>query len=122
VKPCQWRFLNSFEKEVGCELHNLYGPTEAAVDVTFYPAFGDDLAQVKGAGVPIGYPVWNTQLRILDNFLRPVPIGVAGELYLCGVQLADGYWRRPELCAVRFVADPESDGERMYRTGDVVRG
>jgi len=110
-----------FEKEVGCELHNLYGPTEAAVDVTFYPAFGDDLAQVKGAGVPIGYPVWNTQLRILDNFLRPVPIGVAGELYLCGVQLADGYWRRPELCAVRFVADPESDGERMYRTGDVVR-
>lgn len=110
-----------FEKVVGCELHNLYGPTEAAVDVTYYPAFGGDLAQVTGAGVPIGYPVWNTQLRILDDFLRPVPIGVAGELYLCGVQLADGYWRRPELCATRFVADPLGDGERMYRTGDVVR-
>ncbi|MDE8602767.1 amino acid adenylation domain-containing protein [Marinomonas sp. RSW2] len=110
-----------FESVVGCELHNLYGPTEAAVDVTYYPAFGDDLTQVKGAGVPIGYPVWNTQLRILDNFLRPVPIGVAGELYLCGVQLADGYWRRPALCATRFVADPEGHGERMYRTGDVVR-
>ena len=110
-----------FETKVGCELHNLYGPTEAAVDVTYFPVFGNDLAQLKGVGVPIGYPVWNTQLRILDNFLRPVPIGVAGELYLCGVQLADGYWRRPELCATRFVADPEANGERMYRTGDVVR-
>lgn len=110
-----------FEEVVGCELHNLYGPTEAAVDVTYYPAYGDDLAQVKGVGVPIGYPVWNTQLRILDDFLRPVPIGVAGELYLCGTQLADGYWRRPELCATRFVADPLGDGDRMYRTGDVVR-
>lgn len=110
-----------FETRVGCELHNLYGPTEAAVDVTYFPALGNDLAQLKGVGVPIGYPVWNTQLRILDNFLRPVPIGVAGELYLCGVQLADGYWHRPELCATRFVADPEANGERMYRTGDVVR-
>ncbi|WP_111636587.1 non-ribosomal peptide synthetase [Marinomonas shanghaiensis] len=110
-----------FEVSVGCELHNLYGPTEAAVDVSYYPAFGHDLAQLKGVGVPIGYPVWNTQLRILDNFLRPVPKGVAGDLYLCGVQLADGYWRRPELCATRFVADPEANGGRMYRTGDVVR-
>lgn len=110
-----------FEHVFGCELHNLYGPTEAAVDVTYYPAFGDELAFVKNVGVPIGYPVWNTQLRILDNFLRPVPIGVAGELYLCGAQLADGYWRRTDLCATRFVADPEGDGERMYRTGDVVR-
>jgi len=110
-----------FEAVIGCELHNLYGPTEAAVDVTYYPAYGEELAQVKGVGVPIGYPVWNTQLRILDDFLRPVPIGVAGELYLCGTQLADGYWRRPELCATRFVADPFGDGGRMYRTGDVVR-
>ncbi|MGO2233569.1 non-ribosomal peptide synthetase [Marinomonas sp. UCMA 3892] len=110
-----------FEVSVGCELHNLYGPTEAAVDVSYYPAFGHYLAQLKGVGVPIGYPVWNTQLRILDNFLRPVPIGVAGDLYLCGVQLADGYWHRPELCATRFVADPEANGGRMYRTGDVVR-
>ncbi|AEF55195.1 non-ribosomal peptide synthetase [Marinomonas posidonica] len=110
-----------FEEVVSCELHNLYGPTEAAVDVTYYPAYGEHLDQVKGVGVPIGYPVWNTQLRILDDFLRPVPIGVAGELYLCGTQLADGYWRRPELCAARFVADPLGDGDRMYRTGDVVR-
>lgn len=110
-----------FEETVGCELHNLYGPTEAAVDVTYYPAFAESLSQAKGNGVPIGYPVWNTQVRILDDFLRPVPVGVAGELYLCGVQLADGYWRRPELCATRFVADVEGNGSRMYRTGDVVR-
>jgi thioesterase domain-containing protein len=110
-----------FEHVIGCELHNLYGPTEAAVDVTYYPAFGHDLSRLGGVGVPIGYPVWNTQVRILDSFLRPVPIGVAGELYICGVQLAEGYWKRPELCATRFVADVEGNGERMYRTGDVVR-
>lgn len=110
-----------FEKIIGCELHNLYGPTEAAVDVTYFPAYGNELAQLSAVGVPIGYPVWNTQVRILDSFLRPVAAGVAGELYLCGVQLAEGYWQRPELCATRFVADVEDNGERMYRTGDVVR-
>ncbi|MCF3639292.1 amino acid adenylation domain-containing protein [Rhizobium sp. TRM95111] len=101
------------------ELHNLYGPTEAAIDVTFAPAAGD---LVRGSGsVPIGLPVWNTQLRILDHLLRPVGIGVAGELYLSGVQLALGYLGRPDLTAGRFVADPFATGQRMYRTGDVAR-
>ncbi|MFG1172217.1 amino acid adenylation domain-containing protein [Erwiniaceae bacterium CAU 1747] len=110
-----------YQSRVAAPLHNLYGPTEAAVDVTWYPASGDALAACQGAGVPVGYPVWNTRLRILDTLLRPVPLGVAGDLYLTGVQLADGYLRRPDLTAQRFVADPFAAGERMYRTGDIVR-
>ncbi|WNK48461.1 enterobactin synthase subunit F [Pantoea agglomerans] len=102
-------------------LHNLYGPTEAAVDVSYYPAFGPELAAVEGASVPIGFPVWNTGLRILDARLQPVPPGVAGDLYLTGVQLAHGYLDRPDLTASRFVADPWGHGSRMYRTGDVAR-
>ncbi|HHP0432658.1 TPA: AMP-binding protein, partial [Cronobacter sakazakii] len=98
-----------------------YGPTEAAVDVSWYPAFGAALSQVKGASVPIGFPVWNTGLRILDGRMRPVPPGMAGDLYLTGVQLAQGYLGRPDLTASRFIADPFVPGERMYRTGDVAR-
>ena len=102
-------------------LHNLYGPTEAAVDVSWYPAFGPELAAVEGNSVPIGFPVWNTGLRILDAMMRPVPFGVAGDLYLTGIQLAQGYLGRPDLSASRFIADPFAPGERMYRTGDVAR-
>ncbi|WP_417448666.1 amino acid adenylation domain-containing protein [Kibdelosporangium philippinense] len=98
-------------------IHNLYGPTEAAVDVTYWAA-------ARGIGnttVPIGKPVWNTQVYVLDHHLRLVPPGVPGELYLGGVQLADGYLNRPGLTATRFVANPFTAGQRLYRTGDVVR-
>ncbi|MFE5976169.1 amino acid adenylation domain-containing protein [Streptomyces sp. NPDC056460] len=113
----RWWELTSRAGRTPVPLHNLYGPTEAAVDVTFFPYEGG-----TEPAVPIGRPVWNTRLHVLDPFLRPVPDGVPGELHLAGVQLARGYHDRPGLTAERFVADPfGAPGERMYRTGDLVR-
>ncbi|SNT51314.1 non-ribosomal peptide synthetase [Rhodococcoides kyotonense] len=97
-------------------LVNLYGPTEAAVDVTYHEYTSDDVVVV-----PIGRPVYNTEVRVLDGRLRAVSVGMVGELYLAGVQLARAYYGRPDLSADRFVADPFGDGGRLYRTGDLVR-
>ncbi|RUM98228.1 amino acid adenylation domain-containing protein [Pseudaminobacter arsenicus] len=106
-----------FHDRIEGELHNLYGPTEAAVDVSYWPAGPDD----DSAPVPIGFPVWNTRLYVLDELLRPLPPGVAGHLYLAGVQLARCYLGRPDLTEERFVPDPFRPGERMYKTGDLAR-
>ncbi|WP_369635427.1 amino acid adenylation domain-containing protein, partial [Nocardia sp. JMUB6875] len=98
-------------------VHNLYGPTEAAVSITFREAHRSD-----SLTVPIGEPEWNSQVFVLDSRLHPVAIGVPGELYLAGTQLARGYHGRVDLTSDRFVANPFGrPGERMYRTGDLVK-
>ncbi|MFJ2709598.1 non-ribosomal peptide synthase/polyketide synthase [Pseudomonas sp. NPDC087346] len=102
-------------------LHNVYGPTEATVDSTVWTL--EPQSPVPQIAPPIGKPVSNTRLYILDTHQQPVPHGVIGELYVSGVQVARGYLNRPELTAERFLKDPFSDQihARMYRTGDVGR-
>ncbi len=108
-----------FAERMDVGLHNLYGPTEASIDVTYWKY---DSAKINNR-VPIGTPIANTQVYVLDQFGQPVPLLVAGELYLGGRGLARGYVNRPDLTAERFVPDHLSGctGERLYRTGDKVR-
>ncbi|MFF7656926.1 amino acid adenylation domain-containing protein [Streptomyces sp. NPDC007983] len=98
---------------------NIYGPTEATVYATGW--FSDAEEAPTGSSVPIGRPVAGKSLRVLDPWLRPVPAGVWGELYIGGQGVARGYHNRSALTAERFVADPAGSGARLYRTGDVVR-
>ncbi|WP_336111668.1 amino acid adenylation domain-containing protein [Streptomyces sp. PTD9-10] len=105
------------ERAPGAEIWNTYGPTEASVDITEHRW---DPAQDTGA-VPIGRPIGNMRVVVLDPAGRPVPVGVPGELHAGGVGLALGYLGRPGQSAERFVPDPHRPGERLYRTGDRVR-
>jgi amino acid adenylation domain-containing protein len=101
------------------KLYNLYGPTEAAVDVTCWHCRQDYEREI----VPIGRPIANTRLYIVDEFLHPTPIGVPGELLIGGVQVARGYLKRPELSATNFIDDVFSNmtGSKLYKTGDLAR-
>ncbi len=115
----QERFFARLE----CQLHNLYGPTEAAIDVTFWQC--QPKSNLKT--VPIGQPIANTQVYILDKYLQPVPIGVPGELHIGGVGLARGYLNRPELTAEKFIPNPfnnslvKNQKSKLYKTGDLAR-
>src|SRR5258708_16661464 len=109
----QNRFLNGLRSR----LHNLYGPTEAAVDVSAWAC----RLEADASQVPIGRPISNIALHVLDHRLDPLPVGVTGELYIGGIGVARGYLGRPRLSAERFVPSPFATGERLYRTGDLAR-
>lgn len=102
-------------------LMNAYGPTECSDDVTHYGVFSAPAEKV--VNIPIGRPIRNTRVHILDDQLRPVPIGVRGQLHIAGASVGRGYWSRPESTATAFIPNPFSvaPGERLYRTGDIAR-
>jgi amino acid adenylation domain-containing protein len=101
------------------KIHNHYGPSETHVVTTY--TLPQDTSEWPLLA-PIGRPIWNTRVYVLDGNLEPTPTGITGELYVAGVQLARGYLKRPALSAERFVADPfGAPGSRMYRTGDLAR-
>lgn len=107
----------------GCEVINHYGPTEATVGCLIFDVNACRGGQGPPATVPMGRPIANTEVYILDSSMQPVPIGVPGELYIGGVGLAQGYLNQAERTAERFVPHPFSSesGARLYQTGDVVR-
>ncbi|BBB93454.1 MAG TPA: non-ribosomal peptide synthetase [Methylomusa anaerophila] len=111
------RFNNSLNASNNTKLHNLYGPTEASIDVSYFDCSSGEELNV----IPIGKPIDNIRLYVLDKSQRLQPVGVTGELYIAGDGLARGYLNRPDLTAEKFVSDPFTPGERMYRTGDLAR-
>ncbi|MEM7307035.1 MAG: amino acid adenylation domain-containing protein [Planctomycetota bacterium] len=118
-EPVPVAVADAFHARLSARLNNIYGPAEATCTV----ATGEALPQPDARTVPFGFAVGNTQLYVLDANLEPVPIGVAGELYIGGDSVGRGYMKQPGLTADRFVPDPfaQRPGARLYRTGDVVR-
>jgi amino acid adenylation domain-containing protein len=111
------QFDSLIRSKLGTALHNLYGPTEATIDVTYFDCPAGEALDT----VPIGKPIDNIKLLILDKYMCLQPVGVPGELYIAGVGLARGYMNRPELTRERFVPNPYSDNDRMYKSGDLAR-
>ena len=111
--------VERFQRRSKAKLYNVYGPTETIIDSTYWLCEGAN----GRSSSPIGRPIPNARIYILNNALRPLPIGVAGHLHIGGVGLARGYLNRPELTAEKFIPDPFSaePGARMYKTGDLAR-
>jgi amino acid adenylation domain-containing protein len=107
--------MRDFKRKLPAKLHNLYGPTEAAVDVTYW-----ECTERPDQKVPLGRPIANIRIYILDEQLNQVPVGAAGEIHIGGVGLARGYLGRPELTAEKFIRNPfgTETGDRLYKTGD----
>jgi tyrocidine synthetase-3 len=107
--------VKKWYERMNAPVHNLYGPTEASVDVTYYTT------SIEDTSIPIGKPIWNTQMYVLNEAMQVLPIGVAGEIYIGGDGLARGYLNKKELTAEKFVINPFKKEERIYKTGDVGR-
>jgi amino acid adenylation domain-containing protein len=105
--------------QLNVNLCNLYGPTECCIDVTFWNC----QREMYGQRIPIGRPIFNTQIYILDSNLQPVPVGIPGELHIGGAGLARGYLNRPKLTQEKFIPNPFSNypDSRLYKTGDLAR-
>lgn len=117
-EAASWELIHQIQQQSpNCQILNHYGPTETTVGVLTYCV--DQLSHA--ATVPLGRPLANTQIYVLDQQLRLVPIGVPGELYISGAGLARGYLHRPQLTAERFINNPFGDGSRLYKTGDIAR-
>ncbi|MCK4608033.1 MAG: amino acid adenylation domain-containing protein, partial [Gammaproteobacteria bacterium] len=114
-----WQTQQDVLKKLNIDLYNLYGPTEASIDVTYWHCNKN----YQDQKVPIGKPITNTKIYILDNALQMVPIGITGELYIGGDGLALGYLNQPELTKQRFIKNPFSSNpkSRLYKTGDLAK-
>ena len=122
-EAANWDLIEKIQQEApNCRILNHYGPTETTVGVLTYPV-NSKQASYNSKTVPIGRPITNTQVYILDHHQQPVPIGVPGELHIGGASLARGYLNRPDLTAEKFISNPFSDNTntRLYKTGDLVR-
>jgi acyl-coenzyme A synthetase/AMP-(fatty) acid ligase/acyl carrier protein len=122
-EAASWELVTRVQQAATCKVINHYGPTEATVGCCVFPVSENDVSAWRPATVPIGRPIANAQVYILDQQMRPVPVGVAGELCVGGAGVARGYLNQPQQTAERFVSNPfsEEKGARLYRTGDLAR-
>jgi len=120
-EAASWELIETIQqRSPGCQIFNHYGPTETTVGV-LADRIEDNSVSDRTQTVPLGRPLANTQVYVLDQQLHPVPIGVPGELYIGGGGLARGYLNRPELTSERFIPNPFVSETRLYKTGDVAR-
>ncbi|MDZ8262377.1 amino acid adenylation domain-containing protein [Nostoc sp. ChiQUE01b] len=128
-EPLSWNLIETIQRrKPNCQILNHYGPTETTVGALTYLVElstnpKSQIQNLKSSTVPLGRPLANTQIYVLDERLQPVPIGMPGELYINGTGLSRGYLNRPELTAQRFMTNPfsQENGARLYKTGDLVR-